>query len=68
YQCHYIHGSELTKTRSENIQETLQTMMLEPERILTEFVEITDYHKIPGIINNYVKTIEEIGPNPFKGM
>lgn len=68
YQCHYIHGSELTKTRSENIQETLQTMMLEPERILTEFVEITDYHKIPEIINNYVELIEDIGPNPFKDM
>lgn len=68
YQCHFIHGSELTKIRSENIQETLQTMMLEPERILTEFVEITDYHKIPEIINNYVELIEEIGPNPFKDM
>ncbi len=68
YQCHFIHGSELTETRGENIQEALQTMMLEPERIRTEFVEITDYHKIPGIINNYVEEIEEIGPNPFKGM
>ncbi len=68
YQCHFIHGSELTETRGENIQETLQSMMLEPERILTKFVEITDYHKIPEIINNYAETIEEIGPNPFKDM
>ncbi|MBE0649147.1 MAG: hydrogenase iron-sulfur subunit [Bacteroidales bacterium] len=68
YQCHFIHGSELTEKRGENIQEALQTMMLEPERIRTEFVEITDYHKIPEIINSYVKEIEEIGPNPFKGM
>ncbi|MBN2347357.1 MAG: hydrogenase iron-sulfur subunit [Bacteroidales bacterium] len=68
YQCHFIHGSELTETRGINIQETLQSMMLEPERIRTEFVEITDYFKIPEIINNYVETIERIGPNPFKGM
>lgn len=66
YQCHFIHGSELTETRSENIQETLESMMLEPERIATEFVEITDFDKIPEIINNYVEVIEEIGPNPFK--
>ncbi|MCK5170345.1 MAG: hydrogenase iron-sulfur subunit, partial [Bacteroidales bacterium] len=26
YQCHFIHGSELTETRGENIQETLETM------------------------------------------
>jgi len=68
YQCHFIHGSELTEKRGENIQETLETMMLEPERIRTEFVEITDYDKLPDIINSYVETIEEIGPNPFKGM
>ena len=68
YQCHFIHGSQLTETRGENIQETLTTMMLEPERIKTEFIEITDYDKIPSIINDYVETIELIGPNPFKGM
>lgn len=68
YQCHFIQGSELTKTRGENLQETLQTMMLEPERIKTEFVEITDYAKITEIINDYVGMIKEIGPNPFKDM
>lgn len=66
YQCHFIHGSELTKTRAENIQETLQTMMLETERIHTEFIEITDFLKIPEIIDGYMETIEDIGPNPFK--
>ena len=68
YQCHFIQGSELTETRGENLQETLETMMLEPERIRTEFVEITDYDKIPQIINDYVEEIELIGPNPFKDM
>jgi len=68
YQCHFIHGSELTEKRGENIQETLETMMLEPERIKTEFVEITDYDRIPEIIDDYVETIMGIGFNPFKGM
>jgi quinone-modifying oxidoreductase, subunit QmoB len=68
YQCHFIHGSELTETRGENIQETLTSMMLEPERIRTEFVEITDYKRITEIINEYVEEIELIGPNPFKDM
>jgi len=66
YQCHFIHGSELSETRGENFQETLETMMLEPERIKTEFVEITDYYKITEIINEYVEEIQDIGPNPFK--
>ena len=68
YQCHFITGSELMETRSENIQETLQTMMLEPERIQTEFLEIDEYSRIPEIIADYLEEIERIGPNPFKDM
>ena len=68
YQCHFITGSELMEKRSENIQETLQTMMLEPERIETVFLEIDEYHKIPEILDEYLETIEDIGPNPFKDM
>jgi len=68
YQCHFIHGSELTEQRGENLQETLETMMLEPERIQTKFVEITEHHGIQGIINDYVEEMELIGPNPFKSM
>lgn len=68
YQCHFIHGSELTEERGENLKETLETMMLEPERIQTKFVEITGHHEIQGIINDYVEEIELIGPNPFKSM
>jgi len=68
YQCHFIHGSELTEQRGENLKETLETMMLEPERIQTKFVEITEHHEIQGIINDYVEDIELIGPNPFKSM
>ncbi len=66
YQCHFITGSELTETRAENMQETFETMMLEPERLRTEFIEINEYDKIPELINNYVEEIELIGPNPFK--
>jgi quinone-modifying oxidoreductase subunit QmoB len=68
YQCHFITGSELMETRSENIQETLRTMMLEPERIQTVFLEIDEYFRIPDIIDEYMETIQDIGPNPFKDM
>ncbi len=68
YQCHFITGSELMETRSENIQETLQTMMMEPERIHTVFLEIDEYARIPEIIDGYLETIARIGPNPFKGL
>jgi quinone-modifying oxidoreductase, subunit QmoB len=66
YQCHFIHGSELTEQRSEIMEETLSTMMLEPERIMTNFVEITDHKGIIEHIDNYMEEIDLIGPNPFK--
>ena len=43
-------------------------MMLEPERIRTDFVEISDHHGIQKIINDYAEELELIGPNPFKSM
>lgn len=67
-QCHFIQGSELTEKRGENLRETLETMMLEPERICTRFVEINDHHGICRIINDYAEQLALIGPNPFKGM
>jgi quinone-modifying oxidoreductase subunit QmoB len=68
YQCHFIHGSELTEQRSGIYEETLSSMMLEPERIATEFVEITDYKKVIEIIDGYMEEVELMGPNPFKDM
>ena len=68
YQCHFIQGSELTGQRGENLQETLETMMIEPERIKTDFVEITGFHEINEMINDYVEEMELLGPNPFKSM
>ncbi len=68
YQCHFITGSELLNTRSENIQEALDSMALEPERVKLEQLALTEYERIPEIIGEFMETIEEVGFNPFKGM
>ena len=67
YQCHFVKGSEIANKRMENIGDTLSTLGLEPERCATNQVAITDYDKIPQIINEFVEQIVEMGPNPFKG-
>ena len=67
YQCHFIHGSELATTRMENIQETLTRQMLEPEQVKMVEMEISDYNKVPEIINEFAEEMRAIGPNPFKG-
>ncbi len=67
YQCHFVKGSEIANKRMENIGDTLSSLGLESERCAAEQVAITDYDKIPQILNDFVDSIVEMGPNPFKG-
>ncbi len=67
YQCHYVKGSELADYRMSKIKETLDRLVLESERVRFEQVSHSDYDKIPGIINSFVETLQEVGPNPYKG-
>jgi quinone-modifying oxidoreductase subunit QmoB len=67
YQCHMIRGSELMGTRGDNIREKLKQLALEEERVRVEELSITDFDKLPRIINEFAEQIEEIGMNPFKG-
>ena len=67
YQCHFIQGSELLGQRMENVRETLDRLALEPERVQVREVAISDYREIPGMLEEFSSSIEEIGPNPFKG-
>ena len=67
YQCHFIRGSELMGTRGENIREKLTQLALEEERVRVEELSISEFRKLPEIINEFAEQIEEIGMNPFKG-
>ncbi len=67
YQCHFIRGSELMGTRGKNIREKLTQLALEEERVRLEEVSITDYDRLPRIIDEFAEQIEEVGLNPFKG-
>ncbi len=67
YQCHFVKGSELAEIRVKKIGDALASLALEEERVVQYEVAIDDYPRIPEIINDFVKQIEELGPNPFKG-
>jgi quinone-modifying oxidoreductase subunit QmoB len=66
YQCHYIKGSELANYRLEKIKETLDRLVLESERVRVLELSIDEYDKLPGIFDDFLETIEEVGPNPYK--
>ena len=67
YQCHFIKGSELAETRLSKVSETLDRLALESDRVKFLEIGITDYEKLPKIIDEFMETIEEVGPNPYKG-
>jgi quinone-modifying oxidoreductase subunit QmoB len=67
YQCHFVKGSELASVRMKKIGDALASLALEEERVAQFEVAIDDYDKVPKIINDFVESIEELGPNPFKG-
>jgi len=48
------------------VQETLDRLALESDRVRIEQIEISDYDRIPTIIDEFLETIEKVGPNPYK--
>jgi phospholipid/cholesterol/gamma-HCH transport system permease protein len=66
YQCHFIKGSELANYRFSKIGETLDRLQLEAERVNMMQVAISEYDKLPDMINEFVAKVKEIGHNPFK--
>jgi quinone-modifying oxidoreductase subunit QmoB len=67
YQCHFIKGSELANRRMENVQETLQQLALEMERVTIDTVAIDEIDKVINKTNEFVELIKSYGENPFKG-
>lgn len=67
YQCHFVKGSELAEYRMGKISETLQRLVLEPERIRVEQLAIDEYARIPKIVDEFMEKLGEFEPNPYKG-
>jgi quinone-modifying oxidoreductase subunit QmoB len=67
YQCHFVRGSELMGTRGDNIREKLVALALEEERVRVEQLSISEFRRLPEIVNEFAEQIEKIGMNPFKG-
>ena len=48
------------------IDDTLQSLSLEKERVATYEVAITDIERAPKLINDMAETVEKVGMSPFK--
>ena len=66
YQCHFVRGSAMANERMAKVGDTLESLNLEPERVVVEEVAITDIDRAPQLIQDMADTIEKIGLSPFK--
>jgi len=67
YQCHYMRGSELADTRLGNVEETLQRLALEPERLRVVELSHNEFDRVPQVLDEFASELEGLGPNPLKG-
>ncbi len=67
YQCHFIQGSELANKRMENLQETLTRLSLESERVRVVELGRDEWDRIPAVLDDFAKTLDDLGLNPLKG-
>jgi quinone-modifying oxidoreductase, subunit QmoB len=67
YQCHFVKGSELASYRMGKIDDTLKQLSLEPERVTTCEVAITDAARVVDLIEDYAARLEALGMSPLKG-
>ncbi|HSR09870.1 MAG TPA: hydrogenase iron-sulfur subunit, partial [Thermodesulfobacteriota bacterium] len=65
-QCHFINGNRMAKSRSDDLAEKLRKMVIEPERVRFENLEIRDSGKYISIVQSYISELRRIGPNPFR--
>jgi quinone-modifying oxidoreductase subunit QmoB len=68
YQCHFAKGSELCAYRLTKLSDTLDKLGLEADRVQQFQIAISDFDKLPQMLNDFVARVTEIGPNPFKGL
>jgi len=66
YQCHFVKGSEMAGVRMSKVDDTLETLSLEKERVETYEVAITDIERAPRLINDMAEAVEKMGMSPFK--
>ena len=61
--CHYKTGNLYTRRRYMMLKTLLETIGIEPERLRLEWVSASEANKYASVVNDFTKTIRELGPN-----
>ena len=61
--CHYKTGNLYTRRRYMMLKTLLETIGIEPERLRLDWVSASEAKKFATVVNDFTKTIKELGPN-----
>ena len=61
--CHYKTGNLYTRRRYMMMKTLLETIGIEPERLRLDWVSASEAIKFATVVDDFVKTITELGPN-----
>jgi F420-non-reducing hydrogenase iron-sulfur subunit len=61
--CHYKTGNLYTRRRYMMLKTLLETIGIEPERLRLDWVSASEAIKFATVVDDFVKTITELGPN-----
>ncbi|NHI92235.1 MAG: hydrogenase iron-sulfur subunit [Candidatus Lokiarchaeota archaeon] len=60
--CHYISGNEYAENRFKKTQQIIETLGIDPKRIRLEWVSAAEGAKFAGVVDSFVKQLQELGP------
>lgn len=61
--CHYKTGNLYTRRRYMMLKTLLETIGIEPGRLRLEWVSASEGNKYAAVVNDFTKTIYNLGPN-----
>ena len=64
--CHYISGNLRAKKNVKSTKKLLRLLGLSPKRLRLEWISASEGKKFANTIEDFIKTLARIGPNPLK--
>jgi len=64
--CHYVKGNYAMEKRFKFVEEVLNHLGIEPERLTLEWISAGEGAKFTALIRNVTRKIKDLGPSPLK--
>ena len=64
--CHYREGNYYARRRFALLEKTMETLGLEPERLMLAWVSASEGQRFGEVTNLFTEQIRQMGPSPLK--